>query len=138
MVFMLPRPDNLRRRCPDISKAKGACFNPEFLGEGSAVMDALSPNRIVVSEFDRCSGDALEKLYRDFYVGDMPPTLRTSLVNAEPIKYANNAFLAMKVSFINMLANLCKRPPGADVEVVARGIGLDKRIGSFLLKAGTG
>jgi len=115
----------------------GLCMNPEFLREGSAVRDALEPDRVVIGEFDKRSGDALEGLYREFY-GEEMKLVRTSLVNAELIKYASNAFLAMKVSFINMIANLCQRIPGADVEVVAKGIGLDRRIGPDFLKAGLG
>ena len=116
----------------------GLCFNPEFLSEGSAVNDAFHPDRIIIGEFDRTSGEILEELYRTFYRSEMPRTMRTTLVNAELVKYANNAFLAMKVSFINMMANLCQKLPGADVEVIAQGIGLDKRIGPLFLKAGAG
>jgi UDPglucose 6-dehydrogenase len=116
----------------------GLCFNPEFLKEGSAVKDTFNPDRIIIGEFDEASGGMLENLYRCFYGGGMPKTMRTSLVNAELVKYANNAFLAMKVSFINMIANLCQKIPGADVEVIAEGIGLDRRIGPLFLKAGAG
>jgi len=116
----------------------GLCFNPEFLSEGSAVEDTFNPDRIVIGECDERSGDVLESLYKEFYAEKMPPLLRTSPVNAELIKYANNAFLAMKVSFINTIANICERIPGADVTVVAKGIGLDKRIGSLFLNAGLG
>lgn len=114
------------------------CFNPEFLREGSAVRDTFNPDRIVIGEFDKYSGDVLEALYRSFYGDEMPRTIRTTPINAELIKYASNAFLAMKVSFINMIANLCQELPGADVEVIAEGIGLDRRIGSQFLKAGAG
>jgi UDPglucose 6-dehydrogenase len=116
----------------------GLCFNPEFLKEGSAVRDTFNPDRIVIGEFDRTSGEVLEELYRGFYGDEMPRTIRTTLVNAELVKYANNAFLAMKVSFINMIANLCQKLPGADVEVIAEGIGLDKRICPLFLRAGAG
>jgi nucleotide sugar dehydrogenase len=116
----------------------GLCVNPEFLREGSAVEDTFKPDRIIIGEVDKRSGDFLEGIYRGFYGDGLPPIIRTTPVNAELIKYANNAFLAMKVSFINMIANLCQKIPGADVEVVARGIGLDKRIGSLFLKAGAG
>ena len=68
----------------------------------------------------------------------MPPTIRANLSTAELIKYANNAFLATKISFINAIANMCERVPGADVKVVAKGIGLDKRIGPLFLNAGLG
>lgn len=116
----------------------GICMNPEFLKEGSAIRDTLNPDRIIIGEYDRKSGDYLEDFYRQFYDNMLPPVLRTSLINAELIKYANNAFLAMKISFINMIANLCQVLPKSDVEDVARGIGYDKRIGSLFLKAGIG
>jgi UDPglucose 6-dehydrogenase len=116
----------------------GLCMNPEFLREGNAVEDTFKPDRIIIGEVDKRSGDFLEEIYREFYGDDLPPIIRTSPVNAELIKYANNSFLAMKVSFINMIANLCQKIPGADVEVIARGIGLDKRIGPLFLKAGAG
>jgi UDPglucose 6-dehydrogenase len=108
------------------------------LREGAALHDTFNPDRIVIGECDKRSGDALESLYREFYAEKTPPLLRTTPVNAELIKYANNAFLAMKISFINTIANICERIPGADVTVVAKGIGLDKRIGSTFLNAGLG
>jgi UDPglucose 6-dehydrogenase len=115
------------------------CSNPEFLKEGSSVEDTLSPDRIVIGEYDKRSGDTLETLYRSFYgANKMPPLIRTSVENAELTKYANNAFLAMKVSYINEIAHLCERIPGADVTTIAKGIGLDKRIGERFLNAGLG
>lgn len=116
----------------------GLCMNPEFLKEGSAIYDTFNPDRIIIGEYDKKSGDYLENFYKQFYGNLLPPTLRTSLVNAELIKYANNAFLAMKVSFINMIANLCQVLPNADVEDIARGMGYDKRIGASFLRAGIG
>jgi len=116
----------------------GFCFNPEFLREGNAVQDTLHPDRIIIGELDEKSGNLLEGFYRRFHSSKTPSILRTTLENAELIKYAANAFLAMKVSFINMIARLCERIPHADVEAIARGIGLDKRIGSYFLKAGLG
>jgi len=116
----------------------GLCMNPEFLREGSALHDTFNPDRIVIGEYDKKSGDILEALYREFYAEKMPPIIRTTPVNAELIKYANNAFLATKISFINTIANICDRIPGADVTVVAKGIGLDKRIGPLFLNAGLG
>jgi len=123
------------RRC---GEGFGLCMNPEFLREGNAVEDTFKPDRIIIGEVDKRSGDFLEEIYREFYGDDLPPIIRTTPVNAELIKYANNSFLAMKVSFINMIANLCQKIPGADVEIVARGIGLDRRIGPLFLKAGAG
>jgi UDPglucose 6-dehydrogenase len=116
----------------------GLCANPEFTKEGSAVNDTFNPDRIVIGELDERSGSTLESLYREFHGGNPPPIVRTSLVNAELIKYASNAFLAMKVSFINEIANIAQRVPGADVEVIAKGIGFDKRIGPLFLRAGLG
>jgi len=116
----------------------GLCMNPEFLREGSAVEDTLNPDRIVIGEHDKKSGETLESLFKDFYGKKTPPTVRTNLSTAELIKYANNSFLATKISFINTIANLCEKIPGADVTVVAKSIGIDKRIGPLFLNAGLG
>jgi len=118
--------------------AFGLCMSPEFLAEGSALKDTFNPDRIIIGEYDKKSGDLLESLYKDFCQENTLPIVRTNLPNAELIKYASNAFLAMKVSFINQMANLCQKIPNADVAVTARGIGLDKRIGPLFLKAGLG
>jgi len=121
-----------------VGRGLGLVSNPEFLREGSAVEDTLSPDRLVIGEMDKKSGGFVAKMYREFYGPRMPKVLRTTPVNAELIKYASNAFLATKVSFINMIANLCRVLPGADVEAVAEGTGLDKRIGGSFLRAGAG
>jgi UDPglucose 6-dehydrogenase len=98
----------------------------------------MHPDRIVIGENDRRSGDFLENLYRDFYHENPPPIIRTSPSTAELIKYASNSMLATKISFINTMANICERIPGADIRVVATAIGLDKRIGPLFLNAGLG
>ncbi len=116
----------------------GLCMNPEFLREGSAVSDAMHPDRIVIGEYDKKSGDTLEKLYGDLHQGESIPTIRTNLPTAELIKYANNAFLATKISYINTIANICEKIPKADVIKVAHGIGLDQRINPRFLNAGLG
>jgi UDPglucose 6-dehydrogenase len=116
----------------------GLCMNPEFLRQGSALEDTLNPDRIIIGEHDKKSGDTLDSLYRDFYGEKIPPTIRTNLSTAELIKYANNAFLATKISFINTIANICEEIPDADVNIVAKSIGLDKRIGPSFLNAGLG
>jgi UDPglucose 6-dehydrogenase len=116
----------------------GLCMNPEFLREGSALHDTLNPDRIIIGEHDKKSGETLEILYRDFYSSKKPPTIRTNLPTAELIKYANNAFLATKISFINTIANICEKIPEADVTTVAKGIGLDQRINPRFLRAGLG
>ena len=113
----------------------GLVMNPEFLKEGSAVKDTFYPDRLVVGESDKKAGDTILNLYSSFY-NALPPLVRTTPENAELIKYANNSFLAMKVSFANMMARLCMKIPGADVDTVMKGIGLDKRIGPDFLNAG--
>jgi UDPglucose 6-dehydrogenase len=116
----------------------GLCMNPEFLRQGSAFWDTLNADRVVIGSCDEQSGDKLEGLYADFYSAHVPPIIRTSLSTAELIKYASNAMLATKISFINTIANICEKIPGADVKVVAQAMGLDKRIGPLFLDAGLG
>lgn len=125
--------------------------NPEFLREGSALHDMFYPDRIVVGAEDPESVDVLRRLYRPILEQTfdpppflprpidyrLPPLVTTDPVSAEMIKYAANAFLALKISFINEIAGLCEKV-GADVTEVARGIGLDPRIGSRFLEAGLG
>jgi UDPglucose 6-dehydrogenase len=113
-------------------------MNPEFLRQGCAFEDTTNADRLVIGSFDKKSGDALDVLYDAFYGKAKPPTLRTSLATAELIKYASNSLLATKISFINMIANICEKIPGADVKVVAQAMGLDKRIGPLFLDAGIG
>jgi UDPglucose 6-dehydrogenase len=116
----------------------GLCMNPEFLRQGSAFQDTVNADRVVIGSFDKRSGDLLEDLYKSFYSERLPPIIRTTLSTAELIKYASNSMLATKISFINTIANMCERIPGADVEVVATAMGLDKRIGPLFLDAGLG
>jgi UDPglucose 6-dehydrogenase len=127
--------------------------NPEFLREGTAVTDFLHPDRIVVGADSEPAAEILKAIYApltsgDYYrsdnaiigqctISDPPPLLMTSTKAAELIKHASNAFLAMKISFINAVANVCEAVD-ANVEEVARGMGLDKRIGSQFLRAGIG
>jgi len=116
----------------------GLCMNPEFLRQGSAFQDTFNADRVVVGSNDQKSGDTLEALYREFYYPKVPPIIRTSLATAELIKYASNAMLATKISFINTIANICEKIPGADVKTVATAMGLDRRIGPLFLDAGLG
>ncbi len=116
----------------------GLCMNPEFLRQGSAFQDTFNADRVVIGSFDQKSGDAIEALYKGFYYPKLPPIIRTSLATAELIKYASNAMLATKISFINTIANICEKIPGADVKTVATAMGLDKRIGPLFLDAGLG
>ena len=107
------------------------------VGRGKrAIEDTLKPDRVVIGQADSRSGDTLESFWRDIAGQYEPPVLRTTPENAELIKYANNSFLAMKVTFANMLARLCQRIPNTNVDVVTKGIGLDRRIGREFLYAG--
>jgi len=107
--------------------------NPEFLREGSAINDFMNPDRVVLGSEDQSAADRVAQLYQPLRCTIMTTDLRT----AEMIKYASNAFLATRISFINEIANICEEL-GADVREVARGMGLDKRIGPQFLDAGLG
>ena len=106
---------------------------PEFLKEGSAVKDFLNPDRVVVGDDGDWAGDAVVELYAPLGA----PLVRTDVASAEMVKLASNAFLATKISFINEIANVCEET-GADVIEVAKGMGLDERIGHKFLQAGIG
>src|SRR5919112_1890 len=110
--------------------------NPEFLREGAAIADFKRPDRIVIGTDDPRSAAVMQELYRPLYL-NQAPMLVTSRRTAELTKYAANAFLATKITFINEIADLCEQV-GANVQDVARGIGLDNRIGSKFLHAGPG
>lgn len=110
--------------------------NPEFLREGSAIEDFMRPDRVVIgAETDRAR-EVMREIYRPLYLSETPMVM-TNLETSELTKYASNAFLATKISFINEMANLCERY-GADVKTLAKGMGLDGRIGAKFLHAGVG
>ena len=110
--------------------------NPEFLREGSAVADFLRPDRIIVGTDDPRAVEVLKEIYGPLYLIETPFVI-TDVASAELIKYASNGFLAAKISFINEIARLCELM-GADVHDVAKGMGLDRRIGSKFLHPGPG
>lgn len=110
--------------------------NPEFLREGSAVSDFLRPDRVVIGTSSERATAVMREIYRPLYLIETPIVV-TDVESAEMIKYASNAFLAVKIGFINEIANLCDQV-GADVHVVAKGMGLDKRIGPKFLHPGPG
>jgi len=124
----------LRRVCP--SGDFDVASNPEFLREGSAIEDFMRPDRVVIGADSEPAQVVMRQLYRPLYLSETP-MLFTDIETAELIKYAANAFLATKITFINEIADLCERV-GADVQDVARGIGLDGRIGRKFLHAGPG
>jgi UDPglucose 6-dehydrogenase len=124
----------IRERRPDADFA--VVSNPEFLREGAAIEDFKRPDRVVVGTEDERAREVMRELYRPLNLNETP-ILFTGRRTSELIKYAANAFLAMKITFINEMADLCEAV-GADVQQVARGIGLDNRIGSKVLHAGPG
>jgi UDPglucose 6-dehydrogenase len=112
------------------------CSNPEFLREGSAIGDFMRPDRVVIGADSDLAREVMRRLYRPLYLIETPIVF-TSIETAELIKYAANTFLATKITFINEIADLCEKV-GANVNDVARGIGLDGRIGRKFLHAGPG
>jgi UDPglucose 6-dehydrogenase len=133
----------IRRRFAEQSKEGLSYVScPEFLKEGSAVADFLHPDRVVVGDGRDWAGDAVVELYRPLLTAEHDGAgegalVRTDVASAEMVKLASNAFLATKISFINEIANVCEET-GADVVEVARGMGLDRRIGPKFLQAGIG
>ena len=115
----------------------GLITNPEFLREGKAIEDTLQPHIVVIGGDDVFAVSKVKKFYRRLY-GSKAQIITTNHQTAELIKYANNSFLATKISFINQIANVCQSIPGTNIEDVARAIGLDPRIGHLFLKAGPG
>jgi UDPglucose 6-dehydrogenase len=124
----------LRELAPEADVA--VVSNPEFLREGAAINDFKRPDRIVIGTSDDRAKAVMQEVYRPLYL-NQAPILFTARRTAELIKYAANAFLATKITFINEMADLCEAV-GADVQDVARGIGLDNRIGGKFLHAGPG
>ncbi len=126
--------DVIKKTNPDLDF--DVASNPEFLREGAAIDDFMKPDRIVVGVQSERAADVMAAIYRPLFLRDFP-IVTTDLESAEMIKYAANAFLATKVTFINEIASLCERT-GADVKEVAKGIGYDGRIGNKFLHAGPG
>lgn len=115
----------------------GLCYSPEFIALGSVIRDFLHPDFTLVGESDARAGQMLEDAYRAF-LPDRPPCCRMSLENAELTKISLNAYVTMKITFANMLADLCERIPGGDVDVVSGALGLDGRIGRKYLTGALG
>lgn len=115
----------------------GLCYNPEFIALGSVIRDMQNPDFVLIGESDRRAGDTLEQIHRSV-VGDSTPVRRMNLVNAEVAKIAVNTYVTTKISYANMLSELCEQLPGGDVSVVTDAIGLDRRIGTRFFKAALG
>ncbi len=115
----------------------GLCYSPEFIALGSVIENFLNPDFTLVGEFDRKSGDLLEEAYARILPAK-PPCRRMSLENAELAKISINAFVTAKISFANMLSEICERIPGGDIDAVTAALGSDSRIGRKYLKGGLG
>ncbi len=124
----------IRKANPDLDF--DVASNPEFLREGAAIDDFMKPDRVVVGVQNERAAEVMAEIYRPLYLRDFP-IVTTDLESAEMIKYAANAFLAIKITFINEIAALCERV-GADVKQVSKGMGMDGRIGNKFLHAGPG
>jgi UDPglucose 6-dehydrogenase len=115
----------------------GLCYSPEFIALGSVIHDFLNPDFVLIGEFDERCGSQLEACYAQI-MENKPPCQRMSIENAELTKIAVNTFVTTKITFANMLADLCERIPGGDVDVVTNALGFDKRIGHRYLKGALG
>ncbi|MGA7935165.1 MAG: nucleotide sugar dehydrogenase [Kovacikia sp.] len=115
----------------------GLCYSPEFIALGSVIHDMLNPDFILIGESDPKSGEILATIYRNL-VDNNPPVSHMNLVNAELAKISVNTFVTTKISYANMLGEICERLPGADVDVVTAAIGQDSRIGKKYLRGATG
>ena len=124
----------MREAVPDLDF--DVCSNPEFLREGAAIEDFMRPDRVVIGVESHRAADVMDDIYRPLSLRDYP-VVKTDLETAELIKYAANAFLATKITFINEMAMLCEKV-GGDIQQVAKGMGLDGRIGNKFLHAGPG
>ncbi len=122
-----------RKVGPDL----GLCYNPEFIALGSVVRDMLFPDSILIGESDTKAGDMLQTIYLQM-CENKPPVQRMNLVNAELTKISVNTYVTTKISYANMLADICDRMPGADVDAVTKALGADTRIGAKYLKGAMG
>ena len=116
----------------------GAAFNPEFLREGSAIRDAQKPDRIVIGANDAKASGRVKRMYEECLTRNTTTFVETSLESAELCKYVSNSFLALKISFANEIANIIERIPGADIDDVMEGVGLDRRISPSFFGSGVG
>ena len=121
-----------------LGKDFGLACNPEFLREGSAIDDSISPHILLIGANDSRARRKLVSYYGSLFPESLSNIVETNLSTAEFIKYANNSYLASKISFINTMANICSRIPGVDIQVVSKAMGFDPRIGKLFLQAGPG
>jgi UDPglucose 6-dehydrogenase len=121
----------------EVGPALGLCYNPEFIALGSVIRDMLNPDMVLIGESDPEAGQLLEDLYRRT-CDNRPAFRRMNFVNAELTKISINAFVTTKISYANMLADVCDRLPGADVDIVTHAVGADSRIGAKYLRGAIG
>ena len=121
----------------DVGEGLGLCYSPAFIALGSVIHDFLHPDIVLIGESDHTAGDVVEQAYHEI-LPVKPPLRRMSLENAELTKLAVNTFVTTKISFANMLADLCERIPGGDVDVVSNALGVDRRIGRAYLTGALG
>lgn len=121
----------------EVGVTAGLCYNPEFVALGSVIRDMLYPDMLLIGESDPRAGDVLERLYKTV-CDNAPPIRRMNWANAEITKIAVNSFVTTKISYANMLADVCERLPGADVDVVTAALGTDSRIGNRYLQGALG
>jgi len=118
-----------------LNKNFGVCYNPEFIALGSAIIDFLNPDVVLIGESNKFAGDRLESIYK-VVCEQKPYIAKMSIISAEITKISLNSYITMKISFANTLANICESIPGADVDTITRTLGADKRISPFYLKGG--
>jgi UDPglucose 6-dehydrogenase len=127
------RPTLQERSCKNCGQDFGLCYSPEFVALGSVIRNFLNPDFILIGESDPFAGEKLGRLYKKVCENN-PPIVRMNLVNAELTKLALNTYVTTKITFANMLARICEKLPGADVDMVTSALGLDTRIGTKYLK----
>ncbi len=118
-----------------LNKGFSVCYNPEFIALGDVLHGILEPDVVLIGESEKRAGDLLEKIYKKL-CNNQPRISRMSIVSAEIMKISLNSFVTMKISFANMLGNLCERIPGADVDDITQALGADRRISPHYIKAG--
>jgi UDPglucose 6-dehydrogenase len=117
----------------ECGKDFGLCYNPEFIALGNVIKGLLNPDFVLIGEYDKRSGDVVEQVYREMCENN-PPMERMSIINAEIAKIALNSYITMKMTFANILAEICERYKGADVDAVTKALGRDRRISPYYLK----
>ena len=118
-----------------INKDFGVCYNPEFIALGSVINDFLHPDMVLIGESDKPAGVMLEKVYKKV-CENKPYLARMSIINAEITKISLNSFITLKISFANTLSNICENTRGADIDVITKALGADRRIAPYYLKGG--